>query len=200
MADNKTKKTKVSVEPSIGSVAEEGKRADATTLVELMQVATGAERKSISYPSSASIDPVSPILIAGAVIWIVSSGVEVDHAARAGHLFRRRLRRATSDPCQGRDKQALLWYAFRAMKDQNKPDTPPSAPCQPTTDDVVEMYRHAFAAFGSRALWNITKFDQPTMAQVLAITRQLRTEGNMGARRLAGQIEKAARARLQASD
>ena len=55
---------------------------------------------------------------------------------------------------------------------------------------------HAFQAFGSRALWNIKEFDQPTMPQVLAITRQLRTEGNMSARRLAEQIETAARADL----
>ena len=34
------------------------------------------------------------------------------------------------------------------------------------------------------------------MLQVLAITRQLRTEGDMSARRLAEQIEKAARAHL----
>ena len=82
------------------------------------------------------------------------------------------------------------------MTDLDKRATRLDAPFQPATDDVVGLYRRAFEAFGSRALWNIKKFDKPTMPQVLAITRQLRTEGNMSARRLAEQIEKAARAHL----
>ena len=82
------------------------------------------------------------------------------------------------------------------MTDQSKPEASPDATCQPATDDVIGLYRRAFEAFGSRALWNIKEFDQPTLPQVLAITRQLRTEGDMSARRLAGQIEQAARAHL----
>jgi hypothetical protein len=58
------------------------------------------------------------------------------------------------------------------------------------------MYRRAFAEFRSRALCNIREFDDPTIAEVLAITRQLRTEGDMNARRLAERIEDAARAHL----
>ena len=61
---------------------------------------------------------------------------------------------------------------------------------------VVGLYRRAFAEFRSRALWNIRELDDPTIEQVLAITRQLRTEGDMNARRLAEQIEEAARAHL----
>lgn len=48
----------------------------------------------------------------------------------------------------------------------------------------------------ARALWNIKEYDKPTVPQMLAITRRLRTEGEMAARRLAEQIEKAARADL----
>jgi hypothetical protein len=63
-------------------------------------------------------------------------------------------------------------------------------------EEVVGLYRRAFAQFGGRALWNIQEFEDPTIEQVLAITRQLRTEGDMNARRLAEQIEEAARADL----
>ena len=82
------------------------------------------------------------------------------------------------------------------MTHLGKPDTRLDAPYLPVTDDIVGMYRLAFKTFGSRALWNIKQFDQPTKSQVLANTRQLRTEGNMSARRLAEQIETAARAHL----
>jgi hypothetical protein len=58
---------------------------------------------------------------------------------------------------------------------------------------VLGLYRRAFAEFRSRALWNIREFGSPPVEQVLAITRQLRTEGDMKARRLAEQIEEAAR-------
>jgi hypothetical protein len=48
----------------------------------------------------------------------------------------------------------------------------------------------------ARALGNINQYDNPTPEQMLAITRQLRTEGDMSARRLAEQIEQATRAHL----
>jgi hypothetical protein len=67
---------------------------------------------------------------------------------------------------------------------------------EPTREEIVGLYRRAFAEFGARALWNIKEFDDPTVEQVLAITRQLRTEGDMSARRLAERIEQAARAHL----
>lgn len=63
---------------------------------------------------------------------------------------------------------------------------------QPAGETLVGLYRRAFAEFGDRALWNIVEVREPTRAQVLAITRQLRTEGNMNARRLAERIERAA--------
>jgi hypothetical protein len=66
----------------------------------------------------------------------------------------------------------------------------------PSKDDLVELYRRAFSEFGTRALWNVKRLDHPTVTQILAITRQLRTEGDMAARHLAEQIERAARADL----
>ena len=64
-------------------------------------------------------------------------------------------------------------------------------------DDIVALSRRAFVEFGARALWNIKQMDEPTVAQALAITRQLRIEGDMNARRLAEQIEQMARAHFQ---
>jgi hypothetical protein len=68
------------------------------------------------------------------------------------------------------------------------------APAQPATPVIVGLYRRAFQEFGGRALWNIRQVEaEPTLDEILAITRQLRTEGDMNARRLAEQIETAAR-------
>jgi hypothetical protein len=62
--------------------------------------------------------------------------------------------------------------------------------------EILALYRRAFAEFRSRALWNVRELEDPTIEEILAITRQLRTEGDMRARRLAEQIEEAARADL----
>jgi len=62
--------------------------------------------------------------------------------------------------------------------------------------DLADLYRRAFAQYRTRALWNIEEVADPTVEQALAITRQLRTEGDLKARRLAEQIEQAARAHL----
>jgi len=56
---------------------------------------------------------------------------------------------------------------------------------------LAELYARAFSEFGSRALWNMTKFEVPTPEDVLAAARQLRREGGLPARRLAEQMEKA---------
>jgi len=80
------------------------------------------------------------------------------------------------------------------MADQNSTET--ESEKRPTKEEIVGLYRRAFAEFGVRALWNIREFDDPTVEQVLAITRQLRIEGDMNARRLAEEIEEAARAHL----
>jgi hypothetical protein len=81
------------------------------------------------------------------------------------------------------------------MTDHQKRETPASSK-DSTREHVIGLYRRAFAELGARALWNIREFDDPTVDQVLAITRQLRTEGDMEARRLAEQIEQVARAHL----
>lgn len=75
-------------------------------------------------------------------------------------------------------------------------DAAPEVSGASASEMLVGLYRRAFAEFGSRALWNIAEAPEPTRTEVLAITRQLRTEGDMNARRLAEQIEQAARADL----
>jgi hypothetical protein len=66
----------------------------------------------------------------------------------------------------------------------------------PEPDDVASLYRRAFEAFGASALWSSKPVPNPTPADALAITRSLRVEGNLQARRLAEQIERACRAAL----
>ncbi len=61
---------------------------------------------------------------------------------------------------------------------------------------LKHLYHQAFRAFGVTALWNLREIDDPTPAEALAITRQLRVEGDMRARRLAESIERACRAHL----
>lgn len=62
------------------------------------------------------------------------------------------------------------------------------------SEDLAALYRHAFKAFGARALWNMRPVEAPTPADALAITQALRTHGRMDGRRLAEQIEALARA------
>jgi len=59
---------------------------------------------------------------------------------------------------------------------------------------IKPLYRRAFDEFGTRALWNLRRFDDPRLDDALAAARQLRIEGNLAARRLAEEIEKLARA------
>jgi hypothetical protein len=61
-------------------------------------------------------------------------------------------------------------------------------------EDYASLYREAFEKFGAWALWSRRPVDNPTPAHALAITRSLRVEGNLEARRLAERIEKACRA------
>ena len=61
-------------------------------------------------------------------------------------------------------------------------------------EQIAQLYRQAFAEFRSRALWNLREHENPTPADALAITRQLRIEGNLAARRLAEEIEGLCRA------
>ena len=60
--------------------------------------------------------------------------------------------------------------------------------------DVEALYHRAFADFRLRALWNVREMEHPTVEEALGITRNLRVEGDLNARRLAEQIERACRA------
>jgi hypothetical protein len=62
--------------------------------------------------------------------------------------------------------------------------------------DFANLYRRAFAEYGTRALWNKRLIEQPTPEDALVVARALRIEGDRAARRLAEQIEKACRAAL----
>jgi hypothetical protein len=66
----------------------------------------------------------------------------------------------------------------------------------PAPDDLVRLYRQAFAQFGTRALWNWKAQARPTITQILAVAESLRVEGDLQARALAAQIEHACRAAL----
>lgn len=63
-----------------------------------------------------------------------------------------------------------------------------------TTEEFVSLYRRAFKDDGYRALWNMRELEAPTCEDALAITWNLRVEGDLNARRPAEQIEKACRA------
>lgn len=56
--------------------------------------------------------------------------------------------------------------------------------------ELHDLYARAFAAFGTRALWNMRQLDNPTRDDILAMARQLRIEGDLAARRLAEQLER----------
>lgn len=60
--------------------------------------------------------------------------------------------------------------------------------------DFEALYHRAFAEYGTHALWNLREFEHPTAEQALAITKSLRVEGNLHARSLAEEIERACRA------
>ena len=62
------------------------------------------------------------------------------------------------------------------------------------SEDLVNLYRRAFAEYGQEAFWNMRPVDEPTPADALAITKALRTHGGMAGRRLAENIERLCRA------
>jgi hypothetical protein len=67
-------------------------------------------------------------------------------------------------------------------------DTPPEP------EDFASLYRHAFAEYGTQALWKMRPIEDLTPADALAITKALRTHGGMEGRRLAERIERVCRA------
>jgi hypothetical protein len=62
------------------------------------------------------------------------------------------------------------------------------------SEDIANLYRRAFADYGSRALWNMRPVVKPQAGDALAITQALRTHGGMEGRRLAERIEELCRA------
>ncbi len=60
--------------------------------------------------------------------------------------------------------------------------------------EIARLYHEAFDRFGPVALWNLRRHEHPTPGDALAMTRQLRIEGNMAARLLAERIEALCRA------
>ena len=68
----------------------------------------------------------------------------------------------------------------------------PRTPNDPA--DFASLYHRAFKEFGTSALWSSRPVPNPTPEDALAICRSLRIEGNLEARRLAEQIERACRA------
>ncbi len=64
------------------------------------------------------------------------------------------------------------------------------------SEDFSTLYHRAFADYKLRALWNVRELEHPTPDEALLITRSLRVEGDLNARRLAEQLERACRAAL----
>ena len=60
--------------------------------------------------------------------------------------------------------------------------------------NIEALYHRAFQDYGTHALWNKRKLDEPTPGDALVVARALRIEGNLAARVLAEQIERACRA------
>ena len=65
---------------------------------------------------------------------------------------------------------------------------------QVQTENLTALYRRAFRDYGTHALWNKRLLDEPTPGDALVVARALRIEGNLGARRLAEEIEQVCRA------
>jgi hypothetical protein len=62
--------------------------------------------------------------------------------------------------------------------------------------EFERLYHQAFRDYHIHALWNVRELEHPSAEEAIAITLQLRIEGDLNARRLAEQIEQACRAAL----
>ena len=67
---------------------------------------------------------------------------------------------------------------------------------EPFEPDFESLYHRTLADFRLRTLWNVRELEHPTAEEALLITRPLRVEGDLNARRLAEEIEQACRATL----
>lgn len=66
----------------------------------------------------------------------------------------------------------------------------------PAPPEAVALYRRAFSEYKSLALWSRREMPAPTIRHVINAAGALRSEGNMAAYLLAGQMEDACRAAL----
>jgi hypothetical protein len=62
--------------------------------------------------------------------------------------------------------------------------------------EIARLYAQAFREYGAQALWARRASAMPTIAQALVVAENLRREGNLQSRALAGEIERACRAAL----
>jgi hypothetical protein len=67
---------------------------------------------------------------------------------------------------------------------------------EPLQPEFESLYHRAFADYRLRALWNAREIEHPSAEEAMTIARNLRVEGDLSARRLAEQIERACRATL----
>jgi hypothetical protein len=67
---------------------------------------------------------------------------------------------------------------------------------EPLQPEFESLYHRAFAHYRLRALWNVREIEHPSAEEAMTIARNLRVEGDLSARRLAEQIERACRAAL----
>lgn len=66
----------------------------------------------------------------------------------------------------------------------------------PAPEELRALYRDTFSRYGLRALWSSRLVEDPTIADLLAITESLRVEGGIAGRRRAAEIVAACRAAL----
>lgn len=66
----------------------------------------------------------------------------------------------------------------------------------PAPEGLRALYRNTFSRYGLRALWSSRSVEDPTVADLLAITESLRVEGGVAGRRRAAEIVAACRAAL----
>jgi len=64
------------------------------------------------------------------------------------------------------------------------------SPRDAQSEQIVALYRRAFAEYKSQALWSTRAFDEPTAEDALIVARDLRLEGDLRARALAEEIER----------
>jgi hypothetical protein len=96
-----------------------------------------------------------------------------------------------------KEQMEFIEKAIRYL--QGKEEEPPAVRDESTEpsaqlEDYPSLYRSAFDAFASTALWNARKLENPTAEDALVIAGRLRMEGNLATRRLAEHIENACHA------